>query len=77
MENLKIEGSTKAFELLEKYPFLKDEILKMGDAFKMIDSPLAKMMFKNATLEDICSKFNLNLPQVIQTLTEMIEKHTA
>lgn len=47
----------------------------MGDAFKVIDNPITKMMFKNATLQDICSKFNLNLEEVINQLTTMIQNH--
>ncbi len=75
MEEIKITGTTKAFDLLEKYPFLVEEIKKMGDAFKVIDNPITKMMFKNATLQDICSKFNLNLEEVINQLTTMIQNH--
>lgn len=68
-----LTGATKAMELLEKYPWLADELVKQNDAFKMINNPLVRGMFKNATLEDICQKFNLDLNLVVAELTKMIQ----
>lgn len=75
MKEIKITGKTKAFELLKKYPFLVDEIKKMGPAFAIIDNPITRMLYKNATIDDICTKFNLNEKEVIKEITSMIKKH--
>lgn len=73
MEKITLE--TKAMDLLNEYPWLTEEIKKMGDAFQIIDSPLAKMFLKNATLGDICQRFNLDSSAVIDEITKMIENH--
>ena len=70
-----INENTKAFELLETYPWLVDEIKKMGKEFEMIDNPITRMLFKNATIGDICKQFKLDESQVIEQITKMIENH--
>ncbi|MBR2825170.1 MAG: hypothetical protein IKE51_02745 [Solobacterium sp.] len=77
MEEIKITGTTKAIELLKNYPFLVDEIKKKGAAFAIVANPLTQRMFKNYTIQDICTKFNLNQEEVIKQLTDMIKKHKA
>ena len=47
----KITKETKLDYLLEKYPFLIDEIPKIHKKFKLLKTPIAKVMLKKATVK--------------------------
>ncbi|MBP3891389.1 MAG: hypothetical protein J6D29_04375 [Solobacterium sp.] len=72
---MNINRDTKAMDLINQYPWLTEEIKKMGDAFKIIDSPLAKLFLKSATLGDICARFNLDETKVLEEIEKMIDEH--
>lgn len=37
---------------MAEYPWLPDELIKLDRRFKIIKTPIGKMMFKNATIAD-------------------------
>ena len=41
---MKITEATRLKDLLEEYPWLKDEIVKVNEKFEMLNSPLGKIM---------------------------------
>lgn len=75
MSQNKINGKAKAVQLLNDYPWLAEELKKMNDAFKVIDNPMTRMMFRNATISDLCTKFNVDESKALEYLNRMIEAH--
>ncbi len=49
---MEINAQTKLTDILDKYPWLPDELAKLDGRFKIIKTPVGKMMIKNATIAD-------------------------
>jgi uncharacterized protein len=70
-----IQKNTKIKDILSAYPWLKQELIQMNPKFKKLDSPVAKMLLKKATIQDACDKFNVTPEKLTGKLAAMIEKH--
>lgn len=53
---MEINRNTKLNDILIKYPWLPDELIKLDSRFKIIKTPIGKMMLKNATIADAVQK---------------------
>ena len=69
---MKITGDTLLSELLEKYPFLADEAVKIDPRFKIIRSPVAKHLLRRATVSELAEKGGVDEGQVIDKISELI-----
>ena len=72
---MEINKNTKLADILEKYPWLPDELIKLDGRFKIIKTPIGKMMIKNATIEDAVKKTGLQEDVLIAELNKIIESH--
>lgn len=66
---------TKLADLLQEYPWLKSEVMQISDKFKMLNTPVGKIMLKKAAVAEMSKKSGIAEDQIIQKLTELIEKH--
>ena len=48
-----ITKDTKLADLLQEYPWLKSEVMQISDKFKMLNTPVGKIMLKKATVAAI------------------------
>lgn len=72
---MKITKDTKLSALQKEYPWLLDEVVKLDDAFKVLKTPVGKLMIKKATVEDAGKKSGMGVEAVIKQLTDMIKEH--
>ena len=72
---MNITRETKLADLLKKYPWLKDEVTKVSDKFKMLNTPVGKIMLKKATIAEMSKKSGISEEQIIAKLTQIIEEH--
>ena len=72
---MNITSETRLMDLLEQYPWLKEEALKISDRFKIVDTPIGRMMLKNATIADISKKAGIPEDEIISKITALIEAH--
>ena len=72
---MNITKDTKLADLIAEYPWLKDEVVKVNDKFKMLNSPLGKIMIKKATIEEMSKKSGMDADEIIKGLTSIIESH--
>ena len=70
-----ITKDTKLADLLQEYPWLKSEVMQISDKFKMLNTPVGKIMLKKATVAEMSKKSGIAEDLIIQKLTELIEKH--
>ena len=70
-----ITKDTKLADLLQEYPWLKSEVMQISDKFKMLNTPVGKIMLEKATVAEMSKKSGIAEDQIIQKLTELIEKH--
>ena len=62
-------------DLLKEYPFLKDELPKMNSKFKMLKTPMAKVLMRNATVNEMSRRSGMGVDEIISMLEGLIENH--
>ena len=67
-----ITKETKLADLFAAYPWLKDEMTKISDKFKLLNSPLGKVMLKKATISEMSKKSGMDADVIIEKLNGMI-----
>ncbi len=68
-------NQTKLTDILAEYPWLPEELIKLDSRFKIVNTPIGKMMIKNATLADLSEKAGLSADELLQKLREMVDRH--
>ena len=72
---MKYNSQTKLTDILAEYPWLPEELIKLDSRFKIVKTPIGKMMIKNATLADLSEKAGLSTDELLQKLREMVDRH--
>lgn len=70
-----ITKDTKLTDILKEYPWLIDEAVKIDDGFKVLKTPIGKMMLKNATIAELSGKAGVSDEEIIDKINELIEAH--
>ena len=70
-----ITKETKLADLFAAYPWLKDEITKISDKFKLLNSPLGKVMLNKATISEMSKKSGMDAEVIIEKITALIAEH--
>ena len=73
---MEINRNTKLNNILAEYPWLPDELIKMDGRFKIIKTPVGKIMLKNATIADAVQKTGLQEEVLITELKKIIASHS-
>ncbi len=73
---MEINRNTKLNNILAEYPWLPDELIKLDSRFKIIKTPIGKMMLKNATIADAVQKTGLQEEVLITELKKIIASHS-
>ena len=66
---------TKLTEILAAYPWLPEELIKLDSRFKIVNTPIGRMMIKKATVADLSEKSGLPTEELLERLQEMVDKH--
>lgn len=72
---MKITEATRLKDLLEEYPWLKDEIVKVNEKFEMLNSPLGKIMATKVDVHEMSMRSGMDLDLLISKLTDLIDSH--
>ena len=72
---MNITKETMLKELLTEYPWLKDEIVKVNDKFRMLNTPMGKIMLGKADIAEMSKKSAMDADTIISKLTELIRNH--
>lgn len=70
---MKITKETKLEEILAAYPWLKEELVKINEKFKFLDTPLGKIMLGKADLLEMSKKSGMDVEVIIAKLMELIK----
>lgn len=74
---MKITKDTKLSDLLQAYPGLKEDLTKISDAFKLLQTPIGMAMANKATISDLCSKSGIDVSDLIKKLEQVIAAHNS
>ena len=67
---MEITKETKLSDLLSQYPWLKEELSKVNDKFKMLNTPMGKIMMGKATIAEMSKKSGMDA----DAMNEQLEK---
>lgn len=70
-----ITASTRLKDLLEHYPWLKGALAEINPAFKMLSSPLARIMIPKATVGMMSERSGMDLQSLIDAIKKRIAEH--
>lgn len=72
---MEITNKTKLKDLLSEYLWLKEEIVSINDKFKLLHTPLAKVMLGKADIKMMSEKVGMPEDVLIQKLAGIIASH--
>ena len=72
---MEITKETKLSDLLSQYPWLNDELSKVNDKFKMLNTPMGKIMMGKATIAEMSKKSGMDADAIIGKISKLIEAH--
>ena len=72
---MQITGDTKLLDLINQYPWLKDELPKINEKFKMLNTPMGKIMMGKATIVEMSKKSGMDADTLIRKLQQLIGSH--
>jgi len=72
---MEITKDTKLSDMLDQYPWLKEEMSKINNKFKMLNTPMGKMMMGKATISEMSKRSGMDADAIIGKLRELIEAH--
>ena len=73
--NMEFNKDTKLKDILAEYPWLREELIKQEPKFKLLDSPLGKIILKKATIGDLSEKSGYDVDYLIGELEKVIAEH--
>ena len=72
---MEITKDTRLADLITQYPWLKEEMAKVNEKFKMLNSPIGKIMMGKATIAEMSKKSGMEAEVIIEKIKELIIKH--
>ena len=72
---MEINKETKLADIIAQFPWLKEEMAKVNEKFKMLNSPIGKMMMGKATIAEMSKKSGMEAEVIIGKIKELIVKH--
>ena len=72
---MEITKETKLSDLLGQYPWLKEELSKVNEKFKMVNTPMGKIMMGKATIAEMSKKSGMDADVIIGKIRGLIEAH--
>lgn len=72
---MEITKDTKLKALIITYPWLKDEMVKVNNKFKMLNTPVGKVMLGKATITEMSKKSDMDADLLISRISDLIKAH--
>ena len=72
---MEITKGTRLADLIAQYPWLKAEMAKVNEKFKMLNTPFGKIMLGKATIAEMSKKSGMEAEAIIERIMEIIENH--
>ena len=73
---MEITKDTKLADLLAEYPWLKGEMAKVNEKFKMLNTAVGKFMMGKATIAEMSKKSGMDADIIISRINELISNHS-
>ena len=74
---MELNENTRLADIVAEYPWLPDALVQMDSRFKIITSPLGRLLIRTATLGDACRRAGYPLETVIEEFHKLLAAHEA
>ena len=75
---MNITENTKINDLMKKYPWLLDEVIKIDERVKIVKrNPIAKVFLKKATINGVSELAGMDVNTLIEQISNLIEQREA
>lgn len=68
---MELTKDTKLKDILAAHPEIKEKLTEISPKFKMLSTPMGKVMLGKATIADMSEKSGVDIDELIRKLTEM------
>ena len=72
---MQITKETKLSDLLARYPWLREELSKVNEKFKMLNTTIGKIMMGKATIDEMSKRSGMNPDAITGKISELIKAH--
>ena len=72
---IELSANTRLQDLFKIYPKLRQDLPSMNSAFKMLNSPLARIIVPKATIAMMSERSGISLDDILSMLKELIAKY--
>ena len=72
---IELSASTRLQDLFKIYPKLRQDLPSMNSAFKMLNSPLARVIVPKATIAMMSERSGIPMDDILSMLKELIAKY--
>ena len=73
--DMQITRDTRLLDLINQYPWLKDELPKINEKFKMLNTPMGKIRMGKAAIVEMSKKSGMDADTLIRKLQQLIGFH--
>lgn len=72
---MEVTGDTRLRELMERYPWLLDEAVKIEPKFRLLNTLPGRLLVRRATITGLSEKSGLSVEEIVDNINRMIREH--
>ncbi|MBE6510989.1 MAG: DUF1858 domain-containing protein [Methanobrevibacter millerae] len=72
---IEINENTRLTDILDEYPWIKDELPKIDKKFKLLKTPIGKVMMRKADVSEMSRRSGMSVDEIISMLNNLIKNH--
>ena len=72
---MNVTKDTKLKDIMQEYPWLLDELIKVEPKFKLAKTPVGKMLLKSATITDLSKRAGMSEDELIENFEKFVKEH--
>ncbi|MBO5152603.1 MAG: DUF1858 domain-containing protein [Methanobrevibacter sp.] len=72
---IEINENTRLTDILDEYPWIKDELPKIDKKFKLLKTPIGKVMMRKVDVSEMSRRSGMSVDEIISMLNNLIKNH--
>ena len=72
---MNVTKDTKLKDIMQEYPWLLYELIKVEPKFKLAKTPVGKMLLKSATITDLSKRAGMPEDELIENFEKFVKEH--
>ena len=74
---MEFNESTRLADIIAAYPWLPEEVAKLDERLRIVNTPIGKALIRRATLGDAAKRSGFPVDTLVQELKKLIAAHGA